>query len=332
MIFKSYLLEQNLESINQYNIFLFYGENQGLKKEFKEKIKNLNENKEILNLFQEEILKNKNILFNEIRNRSLFEKEKVFIINEANDKILEIISEIGEIIKDEKIYIFSNILEKKSKLRNFFEKSKVYGTTACYPDNEITIKKLISSKLKGFDGLTGKIINIIIQNTGADRNKVSNEIEKIVSCFLDKKIDITRLISLLNLKTNDDFNKLKDEALNGNKNETNMLLANTVFESDNNIFYLNLINQRINKLREINKLKKNNSNIEALVNNLKPPIFWKDKPVLIKQSKRWNEKKINEILKKTYDIELQIKSNPLVNKDLLIKNLIVDLCVKATSS
>ena len=39
-------------------------------------------------------------------------------------KIVEIIEEIKEIIKEEKIYIFSNNLDKKSKLRNFFEKDK----------------------------------------------------------------------------------------------------------------------------------------------------------------------------------------------------------------
>ena len=39
MIIKSYLLEQNLEQLKQFSIYLFYGENQGLKNEFKEKIK-----------------------------------------------------------------------------------------------------------------------------------------------------------------------------------------------------------------------------------------------------------------------------------------------------
>ena len=112
----------------------------------------------------------------------------------------------------------------------------------------------------------------------------------------------------------------------------NKLLANTVFESENNIYYLNLINQRINKLKEINELKKNNKDIEVIVNNLKPPVFWKDKPILIEQARKWNEEKISDVLKKTYNIELQIKSNPGISKDLLIKNLIIELCVNATAS
>ena len=52
MIFKSYILEENFKSIDNLGMFLFYGENHGLKKEFKENIKKLNKGKEILNFFQ----------------------------------------------------------------------------------------------------------------------------------------------------------------------------------------------------------------------------------------------------------------------------------------
>ena len=125
---------------------------------------------------------------------------------------------------------------------------------------------------------------------------------------------------------------LKDEALNGNKINTNRLLADTVFEVDNNVYYLNSINQRINKLNEIENMKQENSNIESLISNLKPPVFWKDKPMLIEQSKKWNKNKIQAALEKTYNAEIEIKSNSSIRKDLLIKNLIIDLCTTASSA
>ena len=82
--------------------------------------------------------------------------------------------------------------------------------------------------------MTSQIINFITQNTGLDRNKVNNEIDKIISCFSDKKVDFNKIDSLLNNRTNDDFNLLKDEALKGNKINTNRLLADTVFEIEDN--------------------------------------------------------------------------------------------------
>jgi len=332
MIFKSYILEQSFQSINNYKLFLFYGENQGLKKEFKERLKIQNKDQETLNLFQDEIVKNKNILVNEITNKSLFNEKKIIFINQANDKILDIIDEVVENIEDEKIFLFSDILDKKSKLRSYFEKSKTSGVAACYQDNEITIRKIIMKKLHGYHGLTTQIINFIIQNTGLDRNKVNNEIDKIISCFKDKKINPKKIDLLLNIRTSDDFNILKDEALNGNKINTNRLLADTVFEVENNIYYLNSINQRINKLNEIENMKQENSNIESLISSLKPPIFWKDKSMLIEQSRKWNKNKIQAALKKTYNIEIKIKSNSSIRKDLLIKNLIIDLCTTASSA
>ena len=332
MIFKSYILEQNIQSANNHKIFLFYGENQGLKKEFKEKLRTQNKNQEILNLFQDEIIKNKNILINEINNKSLFNEKKIIFINQVNDKILDIVDEIIGNIQDEKIFLFSDILEKKSKLRNYFEKSKSCGITACYQDNEITIRKIIMKRLNGYQGLTSQVTNLIIENTGLDRNKVNNEIDKIISCFKDKKIDLKKIDLLIDMRTNDDFNLLKDEALNGNRINTNRLLADTVFEVENNIYYLSSINQRINKLNEIESMKQENSNIESVISNLKPAVFWKDKPILIEQSKKWNKKKLQTALKKTYNTEIEIKSNASIRKDLLIKNLIIELCAAANSA
>ena len=332
MIFKSYILEQNIQPINNCKVFLFYGENQGLKKEFKEKLKIENKNQEILNLFQDEIVNNKSILVNEITNKSLFDQKKIIFINEANDKILDIIEEAVENIQDEKIFLFSDILDKKSKLRTYFEKSKICGIAPCYQDNEVAIRKIIMQKLGDYQGLTTQIINLIIQNTGLDRNKVNNEIDKIISCFTDKRIDSKKIELLLNIRSSDDFNLLKDEALNGNKIKTNRLLADTVFQVENIIYYLNSINQRINRLNEIQNMKKENSNIESLITSLKPPVFWKDKPILIEQSKKWNKDKIQKALEKTYNLEITIKSNSSIKKDLLIKNLIVELCSTASSS
>ena len=332
MIFKSYILEQNIQPLDNHKIFLFYGENQGLKKEFKKKLKIQNKNQEILILFQDEIIKNKNILINEINNKSLFNEKKIIFINQVNDKILDIVDEVIKNMQDEKIFLFSDILEKKSKLRSYFEKSKFCGITACYQDNEITIKKIIMNKLNDYQGLTGQVINLIIQNTGLDRNKVNNEIDKIISCFKDKKIDLKKIDLLLNIRTNDDFNLLKDEALNGNKINTNRLLADTVFEAENNIYYLNTINQRINRLKEIENMKQEDTNIESLVSSLKPPVFWKDKSILIEQSRKWNKDKIQKALKKTYRTEIEIKSSSSIRKDLLIKSLIVELCTTANSA
>ena len=109
--------------------------------------------------------------------------------------------------------MFSDILEKKSKLRNFIEKSKNCAAIPCYNDNEITIKKIIQSKLKDFQGLTSQNLNLILDHTNLDRSKLYNELNKIITYFDNKTIKTEELENLLNLRVNDDFNKLKTNLL-----------------------------------------------------------------------------------------------------------------------
>ena len=184
--------------------------------------------------------------------------------------------------------------------------------------------------MKGFENLTSHIINLIINKTNLDRNKLHNELDKIIMLFQDKNIDVNKLEILLDDAINEDFNLLKDQALLGNKAKTNKLLSDTVILDDKNIFYLNLINQRLAKLKELNEMA-NGRNIEATVDNLKPPIFWKDKPNFIRQAQVWNKTKIHNLQKLTYQLEIKIKSNTTINKNLMMKKLIVDICQIANS-
>mgnify|MGYP001372724983 CR=1 FL=1 len=236
MIYKSYIIEKNL-SILKNNITLFYGENLGMKNDFKDQIKRNNSNIFIRKFSQDEILANKNNFFAEILNVSLFEDKKIYFIDQASDKLLEVIKEIEKNLDTQKIFIFSEILDKKSKIRNYFEKSDNLDIVACYFDNETTIRKIIQENLKGYSGLSQQILNIIVENCKLDRSKLNNELNKITSFFTNKIIEKEKLELLLNITVNENFNNLKDEALNGNKLKTNELISDTVLEVEKNSLY-----------------------------------------------------------------------------------------------
>ena len=330
MIHKSYLVEEKIGSING-NIFLFYGENLGLKNDFRKKIRNLNTKALIKNFDQEEILADENKFFDELLNKSLFEDTKIFIINQANDKILELIKEIEGKENDQKIFLFCELLEKKSKLRNYFEKSNTLGIVPCYADNEISLKKIILDRLKGYSGLSSQSLNMILENCSLDRSKLNNELTKIATFFEKKNIDTNKLEALLNFKVSDSFDLLKDQALIGDKTKTNKLISDTILENEKNMFYLSIINQRLMKLLEITEIAKG-GNIEEALGKIKPPIFWKDKAIFNLQARKWNKVKLKKILDQTYNIELKIKSNSQITQSLLIKKLLLDICCLANAS
>jgi DNA polymerase III subunit delta len=329
MIIKSYLLEQNFD-VAKHNFILFYGDNLGLQHDFKNKIKKINNKSQVIRFSQDDIIHNEITFLNEIFNISLFEKKKIYFIDQVNDKILNILTSIESKIDDQRFFLFAKNLEKKSKLRTYFEKSKDYGVIACYQDTVITIKKIIQNKLKEFKGLSNQSTNIIFESCGCDRFKLINEISKIETFFKDKIIDNKKLEILLNTKENEDFDILKDEALSGNNFKTNELLNITVMDSDKNVLYLNIINQRLNRLSEAYALA-NETSLNNVVENMRPPIFWKDKPVFLNQMNKLNSNKIRKIQKKTYNLEIELKSNSTINKQLLIKKLLVDICQLANS-
>ena len=329
MIYKSYIVENNIETIKEH-LVLIYGENIGLIEDLRKQIKFRNKQNKVLNFDQDTILNKKEIVLNELRNLSLFEQEKIYFINQVNDKILDFIDDLDIKNNNQKIYFYSEILQKRSKLRSFFEKTKECAIVPCYLDNQVGIKKIIIEKLNGFSGLTPQNLNLIAENCNLNRTKLNNEIEKIKTFFKDKIIDHDKLETLLDLKINEDFSQLRDAAFSGDKTKTNKLLNETVIEQEKNIFYLNILNQRISKLKEIIKLPKN-ENIELKLEKLKPPIFWKDKPQFIIQSSKWTQNKLEQMQNKTFSYEVVIKSNSFIIKNILMKKLIIDVCKLANS-
>ena len=333
MILKSYIIEKSINTLLKYKSVLIHGENDGIKDDIKNKLKLLLKDSEIISLFQEEIIKNKKNLFEHVNNTSLFNEKKTIFIHEVSDKILDEISKVLEKKDDSiKIYIFSSILDNKSKVRKLYEKETILASLPCYKDTDRTLITYVSEELKGMNGITQEIINLIISNSNSERKLIKNEIEKIKNCFSNKVIKKIELEELLNIKINANFDELRDSALLGYKNNFNKHLGQTEFLPEENFFYINSLVFRVAKLIEIQKLNENYKNIETSINEFKPKIFWKDKPIFIEQLQKWNLINLQKILKKINETEILMKRNAQIRNDLLIKRLLMSIYKIASNS
>lgn len=323
MILKSFIVEKNINSLDLYTSVLIYGVNTGIKEDLKLRIKSLNKDAEIINLFEDFILKNKSVLYENILNQSLFSKKKIIFIYNATDKLLDEIEQHLE-NKNVKIFIFSDNLDKKSILRSTFEKSQILATFACYEDTEKTLVNYINNELKNYRGLTGDICNLIISNCNMNRRDIQNELEKVKTLFQDKQINKNKLLELLNQKSNINFEEIRDKALVGEKEKVNKLLSQVDFLNEESFYYLNSISSRIQKLIDIKNIL-GSKNIEIEIDNLRQPIFWKDKPIYIKQLKKWSLNKLTRIYSKINAAETLMKKNSYINNSVIIKNLLTDI-------
>jgi len=193
MIIKSYELQKNSSNLPKYNFYLLYGENLGLKKDIRDMIKiavkQKNDNIEMLSLYETEIINNEENFFNFIYSGSLFSNKKIITVFEATDKIIKKISSVyDEHPENVFLIIFSSILEKKSKLRNFFETSKKTICIPCYLDSEKELENIAQSEFrKNNISLSREAINLLIEKSNSDRANLKNEIEKIKSYAINKK-------------------------------------------------------------------------------------------------------------------------------------------------
>ena len=330
MIFKSYLIENDLSLLKDKNIILLYGENTGLKDDLKKKIIENNKNREIIKLTQDDILRNSFLLDNEITNLSLFNEKKMILIDNITDKSFSLIEK--NISQDNCIIcLFSGTLEKRSKLRNLFEKEKALGVIPCYEDNEMTLRNYIKNYLKNIKGLNQEMINFIIDNSNKSRDKIKNELSKIEVYFIEKQINILELRQLLNLDENDNSQKLRDTAILGDKKLFNELISKTQIKDQDNMIYIRgLLNQFL-KLAEILEINKTKKNLTQSIESLNPKIFWKDKPIILGQVNKWEIKKIKTTIDELTNAEILIKSSTDIRGTEITKKLLIDICNKASS-
>ena len=333
MILKSYLVEKDITILDKYFITLIYGENIGMKDDIKNEIKKFFNDYEKIAFTQDEILKDYKILNEQVDNTSLFSQKKIIFISEISDKIKDLISEILENQKsDIKIFLFAQNLDKKSTIRKIFEKNNEAGVIACYKDNERALSDYIRKKLEGYTGLSQQMINFLINNSGLNRKTVFHEINKIKSLFSDKKIHIEKLPELLNNNNNLEFDDVRDYCLCAEKEKLNYSLGSVTFQNENAYFYLSILGARLEKLLNLNYMLEEEKSLEKAVDTIKPPIFWKDKPIFNKQLKKWNIKKLKEAKRILFKTELQIKKNANLNNNVLLKNLIISLFEKAEAT
>ena len=316
--------ETNKINIENTKKILLHGKNEGLKNEVIEKFLSKKEN--IYNYEEKEILADKNYFIENILSKSLFEKEKIIIIKRASEKIYNIINEIDEKnIEDITIIINSENLDKKSKLRIFFEKSKKYVCVAFYPDNDQTLSKLSYNFLRDKKiSISPSDINIILNKCNGDRENLMNELNKIYYFAKNgKKVTTEDILKLTNLVENHSISGLIDNCLAKNKKKIVSILNENNFNNEDCVLITRTFLNKSKRILKLTQEYSTNKNIDIVISSAKPPIFWKDKEITKQQIYKWSPNDIKNLIFKLNELELQAKKN-INNAVNLITDFILD--------
>lgn len=330
MIVKSLDLKKNLK--NNKN-FLLYGVNSGLINETVNDTLKPNFSKNIYNYDEQEILSNPDQFKENIFNKSFFENDKLIIISRATDKIKNILEEIiTKQIDDLIIVVKSGMLEKKSKLRSFFEKEKNTIAIAYYEDgyrelNSIIQKFFYDKKIK----ISSQSSNILIERSRGNRINLINELNKISNYLINKKkIDYEEICKLTNLSENHNISDLTDNALAKNKVKTLSIINENILTTDDYILIIKNFLYKIKRLKKLKKELENNQNIENVILSYKPPIFWKERDIIKSQLKSISFERLNILSIKVNNLEKIVKENSKIS-GIILYNFLLEVMNTASN-
>lgn len=310
MIIKNF--ELGKIDISNYQLFLIYGKNIGLQNQIINTYFINNFDGEISKYEENEFIINSDIIFTELLNRSLFENKKILIISRASDKILNFIEELSyKNIFDVKVILKSSVLDKRSKLRSFFEKGKTVITIPTYEDNERNLYSIVNNFLNEHKiKISREAINLIINRSSGDRQNLKHELDKIMNYSLTKKNITYEIIEKLsNLSENYDVNELANCYLTKNtKNVTKIFNENNYSNEDCILILRTLLNKSKKLLTIINQFRQTN-NLDEVISSAKPPIFWKDKEIIKIQVKSWKLEDLKVKIYELNEIEVIVKAN-----------------------
>ena len=318
MIIKNFELDKI--NIKNFNLFLFYGDNQGFKDEIVEKICQQKDLKKTL-YFEKEVLSNTENFLNSISTKSFFENEKIIVIKNATDKLKEIINDIYELQNpDITVILISDLLEKKSKLRNFFEKTNNVICIPFYPDEHKDLNMIANNFFKKKDiKISQQTINLIIDRANQSRQHLNNELQKIENFALNKKeIKDVDIIKLTNLGKNYEISELVETCLAKNQNKLRKIMNENHFSNEDVILILRIFLIKTKRLLNLILNSKPNKNFDEAISKFRPPIFWKEKPYVKQQLINWSESKLKKLINEINEIELLSKKNSQISQSLLL--------------
>ena len=322
MIIKSF--ELNKLNSYKFNLHLIFGNNEGIKEDIIRDFYLKNFDGEVLKYDEQEIFSNKEEFLSSLLTKSLFQTNKLIIISRGTDKLASLISEILENpIVDIKIVIKCSNLEKKSKLRNLFEKEKELICTPVYEDDTRSLSFLINNFLREQNlSLSQEIKNILIERTKGDRIYLKNELLKIKSLSISKpKLNTEDILKLSNLAENYSVFELSDNYLAKNSKKVSNILNENNYSPEDCILIIRTILNKSKRLLKIRSEIDNNENIDQVISSFKPPIFWKEKDIVKKQAQSWSTDDVKNIIFKVNNLEAQVKKSA-TNSMLFVSNFV----------
>jgi DNA polymerase-3 subunit delta len=251
-------------------------------------------------------------LYDELSAMSFTGDTRLLLVRDAEESFAKALEPaLDALTKQTYLLIAAGDLAARSALRALAEKHPQLAALPCYKDEGVGLESLIRETFTGY-GIRAQpeVIKYLAASLGGDRMIIMSELEKI-SLYLGDSEEILTLETVM-LLTGDMSDRGLDEMIqavaSGNIDVACRLLDKLFLEGVNAVPMVRALQRYFQRLQEIHQLAaERGGSFESVVDSLRPPVFFRLKPVLSAHAKRWGMAQISRAQTRLLDLEIEMK-------------------------
>ncbi len=268
-----------------------------------------------IELSETELLADPPRLCDELSSVSMMCPKRVIIIRDAGNSLTKIIeSAESNFHKDNYLLIIADELSGKSTLRAYFEKNPDCAAIACYKDEIRDVQAIIRQQFESA-GISYErdVIDYLASQLGNDRYVTYQELEKLVLYAGDsKKLNLADAQQLVDYNQSSQLDDIVNAVADRNLPALEKTLTQHLREGTQPIMYLRSLQRYFNRLYAIRaQMAEGGQSADMVVSGLRPPVFFKQQPILIRHVGSWTTENIVKALKLLITAELDCKTSDL---------------------
>lgn len=252
------------------------------------------------------------LLADELAAMSLMAPKRVVLVRDAGASLLPSIEDAVRRRAPENFLIVyvSESLNSSDKLRLWAEKSPHVAAIACYKDEGSGLEQFIRDTLRGY-GLraSGEATRLLANQLSGDRQIILNELEKLSLYVGDEVEEISLEDVLMSVGENNDksFDELNNAVASGDMVGLCRLSDRLLMEGNHGLLLVRSVMRYIGRLEAIAIKRESGMSVDAAIEGLRPPVFFKAKPLLKAHASRWSTNACATALAKLQLLELDSK-------------------------
>jgi DNA polymerase-3 subunit delta len=251
-------------------------------------------------------------LADELAAMSLMAPRRAILLRDADDPHLDaVLAAMSHRAPENRLLLYSTeSLASTSKLRLWAERSAHVAAIACYKDEGSGLEQFVRDTLRGYGLRAGnEVVRFLASQLSGDRQIILNELEKLSLYVGDEAEEISLDDAMQTVGENNDqsFDELCQAVASGDRVRTCKLSDKLLMEGHPGLLIARSMMRYFARLEVIAIKCREGMSIDAVIEGLRPPVFFKTKPMLKAQASRWNAASCATALARLQMLELDSK-------------------------